>query len=297
MKPVIFVVEDNPDVLLNIRMTLEFNDYEVYSATNGKEAIQLLSESDIIPDLIVSDIMMPEMDGYNFFEKVLENPRWGLIPFLFLTAKASPEDIRFGKMLGIDDYITKPFEEEELLAIISGKIARQRNAERMRKKIENQVISKLKIEAQPSLAVEEKENINLFCMKWDESVGPEVFDYYPKDKSYISVIQEVGVQLFHSSVAIYGSKGCSQALGILLRVETIGKSAFTFFDSIETEEVRGGERLFMLTVLAPKISYFETMKINEVFKQSSSLIKSSQDWDVKSYWKKVSNILTTSQVT
>ncbi len=295
MKPVILVVEDNPDVLLNIKMTLEFNDYEVITAINGKKALQFLSESDTVPDLIISDVMMPEMNGYDFFEKILENPRWGLVPFLFLTAKAAPEDIRFGKMLGIDDYITKPFEEEELLAIISGKIKRQRKAEEVRKEIEDQVISKL--EARPSLSKEEKESINIFCMKWDETYGPKVFDYYPKGDSHLSVIKEVGVQLFHSSVAIYGSEGCSQAQGILLRVETIGKSAFAFFDSIQTEDVRGGERLFMLTVLAPNISYFESMKINEIFKQSSSLIKNSQDWNVESYWEKVFNILTTSQVT
>lgn len=296
MKNVILVVEDNPDVMLNIKMTLEFNDFEVLTAMNGKEAIQLLSESDTIPDLIISDIMMPVMDGYDFFRNVAENPRWGLVPFLFLTAKASPENIRFGKMLGIDDYITKPFDEEELLAIISGKISRHRRSEENRKKIEKHIISKLTLDTQPSLHVGEKANINLFCMKWDELIGPEVFEYYPKDESYFSVIQEVGVQLFHSSVAIYGSKGYSQAQGVLLRVENINKTAFAYFDSIQTEEVRGGERLFMLTVLAPKINYFESMKINEVFIQISELVKASKDFNVESFWEKVSSILTESQI-
>lgn len=293
MKPIIFVVEDNPDVLLNIQMTLEFNDYEVITAKNGNEAIELLSEIKTFPDLIISDIMMPEMNGYDFFEKVLGNPRWGLIPFLFLTAKASPEDIRFGKTLGIDDYITKPFEEEELLAIISGKIARQKKANLFRRKIEHRVMSQLNIEIHPSLSKEEEENIYLFCMKWDESYGPKIFSSYPKTETYLLMMQEVGVQLFHSSVAIYGSEGCSKAQGILLRVESIKKMAYTFFDSIPTDEVRGGERLFMLTVLAPKISYLESMRINEVFNQISLLIKNSQDWNVESSWKKVSNILTT----
>jgi DNA-binding response OmpR family regulator len=296
MKTVILVVEDNPDVLLNIKMTLEFNDYEVLSAKNGNEAVILLSETEIIPDLIISDIMMPEMDGYDFFEKILENPRWGLVPFLFLTAKASPEDIRFGKTLGIDDYITKPFEEEELLAIISGKIKRQKKANLFRKKIEDRVMSQLKIDIQPSLSQNEKNNISLFCMKWDESFGPEVFNYYPKTESNLPVIQEVGVQLFHSSVAIYGSDGYSQAQGILLRVEAIDKSAFIYFDSIQTESVRGGEQLFMLSVLAPKINYLETVKINEVFNQISPLIKNSQNWDVESSWKKVCDVLTTSSI-
>ncbi|MFW9906246.1 MAG: hypothetical protein ACFFFH_18140, partial [Candidatus Thorarchaeota archaeon] len=178
----------------------------------------------------------------------------------------------------------------------SGKIARQKKADVYRKKIQDRVMSKLNIEFHPSISKKEKENISLFCMKWDESFGPEVLDYYPQNDTFFPIIQQVGVQLFHSSVAIYGSNGYSQAQGILLRVEAIDKSAFIYFDSIQTEDVRGGERLFMLAVLAPKINYFESMKINEIFSYISPLIKNSQAWDIKSSWQKVCDILTTSNL-
>ena len=83
MKPLILLVEDNPGVLLNITVTLEFNEYEVISATNGKEGLSTLAKIERLPDLIISDIMMPEMDGYEFFENVSENPKWNQIPFSF----------------------------------------------------------------------------------------------------------------------------------------------------------------------------------------------------------------------
>ncbi|MCK4848744.1 MAG: response regulator, partial [Candidatus Heimdallarchaeota archaeon] len=110
MNPTILVVEDNPDVLFNIQVALEANEYEVETASNGKKAIKKLSEMGKNPDLIISDIMMPEMDGYDFFNIVSQNSVWSRIPFVFLSAKSKPEDVRFGKILGADDYITKPFD-------------------------------------------------------------------------------------------------------------------------------------------------------------------------------------------
>lgn len=297
MKPVILVTEDNPDVLFNIKMTLEFNDYEVMTATNGLEAIQLLEElEEKVPDLIISDIMMPKMDGYSLYSKITEHNKWALIPFLFLTAKASPEDVRFGKQLGIDDYLTKPFEEEDLLAIIKGKIARQEKERQIRKKFENKIISKLKINMKPSLTKAEKDSINLFYMKWDETFGPKIINYYPKDEDYYETLQNVGVQLFHASVSIYGSENYSQAQGILLNVENIKKSAYTFFDSKKSDEVRGGERLFMLTALAPKINYFNSLQIGEVFQSVSSKVKQSQNWDLETSWKEICKILTQTNI-
>ena len=124
LKPIVLLVEDNVDLLYNLRITLEFNEYEVLTAKNGLEAIELLQRQKDLPHLIVSDIMMPQMDGYDFFKTVSENPLWSSIPFIFLTALTSSKEIRFGKMLGVDDYILKPFKEDDLLASIAGKIAR-----------------------------------------------------------------------------------------------------------------------------------------------------------------------------
>ncbi|MFW9906376.1 MAG: response regulator [Candidatus Thorarchaeota archaeon] len=122
MKPTILVVEDNPDVLFNIQVSLEANNYMVETATTGKEAVAKLSNRETSPDLIVSDIMMPEMDGYEFYQVLANDPSWKEIPLLFLSALATPDDIRFAHILGVDDYITKPFKEEDLLAMIERKL-------------------------------------------------------------------------------------------------------------------------------------------------------------------------------
>ena len=118
MSPLVLVVEDNEVILFNIKLFLEMQNYETLTAMNGVEALDVLKNAARQPDIIVSDIMMPEMDGYEFYRKVSENAEWSLIPFVFVSAKSSPEDIRLAKKLGVDDYITKPFEEEDLLAVI-----------------------------------------------------------------------------------------------------------------------------------------------------------------------------------
>ena len=105
-----------------IKMILEHNNYNVITADNGKSALKLLMEMIEIPDLILSDIMMPEMDGYHFIKQTSKNLKLLHIPFIFLTALDSPEDKRLGKLLGADDYLTKPINEEDLLASIGGKI-------------------------------------------------------------------------------------------------------------------------------------------------------------------------------
>ncbi len=122
MNPTILVVEDNPDVLFNIQVALEANEYDVVIASNGKKAIKKLSEMEKTPDMIISDIMMPEMDGYELYQVLASNSEWKEIPILFLSALATPDDIRFSEILGVEDYITKPFKEEVLLDLIKEKI-------------------------------------------------------------------------------------------------------------------------------------------------------------------------------
>lgn len=85
---------------------------------SGDKAIKTLSNLNSTPEVIISDIMMPNMDGYDFFNAISTHSQWNQIPFLFLTAKSTPEDIRLGKMLGVDDYITKPF-NERILSLLS----------------------------------------------------------------------------------------------------------------------------------------------------------------------------------
>jgi len=123
MKQTILVIEDDPILLEGIRDILGLAGYHVLAANNGLEALQAL-EGQERPDLIISDIMMPRMNGYSFYEAVRAHPEWVAIPFIFLTARGEKADVRLGKQLGVDDYIVKPFEAEDLLVAIAAKLRR-----------------------------------------------------------------------------------------------------------------------------------------------------------------------------
>jgi CheY-like chemotaxis protein len=121
MKKTILVVEDNPQLLASLVILLRCSEFKTITAKNGREALMML-ESVKPPDLIVCDISMPEMDGYEFFHIVSNSPRWKDIPFMFLTVRTSHEDILLGKSLGVSSYITKPFTIEKLLDSIEALI-------------------------------------------------------------------------------------------------------------------------------------------------------------------------------
>ncbi len=118
----ILVTDDQRDLLAMIRMTLTSAGYTVLEADNGLDALALLEDQPV--DLILADIAMPRLNGYQLYQRVRENPRWLLIPFIFLTARALDSDIRYGKELGVDDYLTKPIQPEDLLAAIQGRLRR-----------------------------------------------------------------------------------------------------------------------------------------------------------------------------
>ncbi len=118
----ILVVDDHIDLLENIGMTLEASGYPVFTAEDGLAALNILENETI--GLILADIAMPKLNGYQLFERVRENPAWMAIPFVFLTARALDSDIRYGKELGVDDYLTKPIQPEDLLAAVRGKLRR-----------------------------------------------------------------------------------------------------------------------------------------------------------------------------
>jgi signal transduction histidine kinase len=120
----ILVVEDDVHLMEGIREILELDDYNVLTASSGVEGLEVLRNAPRQPDIIVSDIMMPKMDGYQFFEAVRSEPAWLTIPFIFLTAKGEKSDIRLGKSMGVDDYLTKPFSAEDLLVAVSAKLTR-----------------------------------------------------------------------------------------------------------------------------------------------------------------------------
>lgn len=122
--PSILVVDDNPLVLGVVRNLLSANGYKVFSAKNGVEALSVLQDK--VVEVIVCDVMMPEMNGYELHRAVRQEAGYSHIPFVFLTALGGFEDQRTGKDLGVDDYLVKPFEPEDLLATVAGKVKRSR---------------------------------------------------------------------------------------------------------------------------------------------------------------------------
>jgi signal transduction histidine kinase len=122
----ILVVEDDGHLLEGIRDILELDGYEVLTAQNGVEGLQVLRNHATPPDVIVSDIMMPQMDGVEFLNEVRKEAQWLMIPFIFLTAKGEKSDYRKGMKLGVDDYVIKPYDPTDLLIKIESRLQRHR---------------------------------------------------------------------------------------------------------------------------------------------------------------------------
>ncbi len=110
----LLLIDDDPNLILLVRDYLEFRGYEVITAENGREALDLLDNQ--VPDMIICDVMMPEMDGYTLVQHVREDDRISSIPVLFLSAKGQSQDRVKGLNNGADVYMVKPFEPEELVA-------------------------------------------------------------------------------------------------------------------------------------------------------------------------------------
>ena len=118
----LLVVDDEPNLLRAVAACLKAEDYEVSTARSGHEALMQLANS--VPDLIISDIRMPGMDGYKLARQLRGSPRTALVPIVFLTAKDETADRIEGFRAGIDAYLTKPFEPEELIAVVNAILRR-----------------------------------------------------------------------------------------------------------------------------------------------------------------------------
>lgn len=119
----ILLIEDNTDVRENTSEILSLAGYAVSTAPNGKVGVEKAQTES--PDLIICDIMMPELDGYGVLHILNKNPETASIPFIFLTAKAEKTDMRKGMTLGADDYLTKPFDDTDLLNAIETRLRKR----------------------------------------------------------------------------------------------------------------------------------------------------------------------------
>ncbi|MEM8602399.1 MAG: response regulator transcription factor [Cyanobacteria bacterium P01_H01_bin.121] len=120
----LLLVDDDPNLILLVKDYLEFRGYTVITAENGRVALEVLEQSQ--PDMIICDVMMPEMDGYAFVKYVRDNSATDRIPVLFLSAKGQSQDRVKGLSTGADVYMVKPFEPEELVAQVESSLRQAR---------------------------------------------------------------------------------------------------------------------------------------------------------------------------
>ncbi|HMW66928.1 MAG TPA: response regulator [Chitinophagaceae bacterium] len=118
----VLVIDDNPDIRENTAEILDLSGYKTFTAENGKKGVEIALREK--PDVIICDIMMPELDGYGVLHLLRKNESTEQTPFIFLTAKTERSDFRKGMEMGADDYITKPFEDIELLNAVEIRLKR-----------------------------------------------------------------------------------------------------------------------------------------------------------------------------
>lgn len=166
----ILVIEDNLEVRENLCEILELDSYEVISAENGKIGVEMAVAHQ--PDLILCDVMMPVLDGFGVLKILNKNPKANHIPLIFLTAKAEKDDIRKGMGLGAEDYITKPFDDVELLEAID---IRLKKTERIQKVFGQSAEAPIHHFFSETKAKQDLENLSL---------DAEIRKFKPKDVLY-----------------------------------------------------------------------------------------------------------------
>jgi DNA-binding NarL/FixJ family response regulator len=124
----ILIIEDEPEMRRNIATLLRFKDYEPMAAENGRIGVEMARCKH--PDLILCDVMMPELDGYGVLRALQADTKLASIPFIFLTAKGEKDDLRSGMNLGADDYLTKPVGNDELVQAIETRLNRAAQTKR-----------------------------------------------------------------------------------------------------------------------------------------------------------------------
>ncbi len=289
MEPTVFLVEADDVLVQNLKIFMEMNDFKLISAFNGKEGLEILSNIEFLPDLIISDILMPEMDGYDFYMKVAENSEWSRIPFFFLSGKAEPDDVRFGKMLGADDYITKPFKAKELLKRIKKTLKKHIKISKDSKILEEELKEILKFE-EPSLKKHRRADFfYIFYMTWNNESEPVLKDYYPKNEIPSLNLKDLTSQLYSTLIKMYKFEELSESSQFTLRVVRDLVDAYALVDKMgDNSQDEAGT--FMLCAITPNSHYLQSKMIRDVLSKIASKIKVNKEWNVKEYWEQLLEI-------
>jgi DNA-binding response OmpR family regulator len=121
----ILIVDDDPNILKLLRLNLEMEGYDVVEAADGKEALEAVAEH--APDLVLCDVMMPQLNGLEVVTRLRKDPAHAKLPIVMLSAKAQEMDVQHGKRVGADDYVTKPFDPDDLIALVQRLLERKRS--------------------------------------------------------------------------------------------------------------------------------------------------------------------------
>lgn len=285
------IVDDDPDVVGTLKIILEGEHLQVLAAKTASEALKVLRVRRQPPDIILCDILMPGMNGYDFFKAISRDPRLNRIPFVFLSALSTVEDVRLGKLLGADDYIPKPFEVADLLAIVRGKLARVAAI--------NDIVDKLNPSIQTGDQPVPGDDNSVFIMivNWDDRMGPLLRQTYPDSSVAPFSFNELSYRLFGVSSALIGEDFTARANDALLTLANVDQTAYLFFDSHLDDTFRAHRSLYMIAVIAPVITYFESLQLRstciEISTQIKMCVKLDAPVDLSLHYAKISRIIGT----
>lgn len=271
MSKTILLIEDNREMRENTSEILELANYKVFTAENGKIGVETAQKEK--PDLIICDIMMPVLDGYGVLHMLSKNRETSNIPFIFLSAKAERSDFRKGMEMGADDYVTKPFDDMELLNAIESRL---KKSELLKKEYDNTAegfdnfIKEVK-SIEPLKKLSEKLDTSVYKKKqviYSEGGIPKVVYFVKKGKVKTFKTNEMGKELINS---LYNE---GDFFGYLSLLED-GKYSDTAM-ALEDSEISmiAKEDFFALVYKSPEVSRkFINILSNNILEREDQLIK------------------------
>ncbi len=178
----LLLVDDEPGLREAVQAYLEDSNFAVEVASNARDGWELLQQTN--PDLVISDIMMPQVDGYQFLKQVREDPRYKALPVVFLTAKGMTSDRIQGYQAGCDAYLSKPFDPDELVAIVTNLLARRAAAKEMGENAENPDIAAL------TSQMARIESLLSGRSSIAQSASPIKIDLTPREQSVLDLVAQ-----------------------------------------------------------------------------------------------------------
>ncbi|MBD3256637.1 MAG: response regulator [Candidatus Lokiarchaeota archaeon] len=282
----ILLVDKDEFFLNKTKILLKKNDFDVLIARNGNGALNILQKEISQPNLIISDINIPEMNGMKLFLELTKNPKWNKIPFIFLTELSSPEEIRAGKQLGVDDYLIKPISEDDLIAVIKGKLLRSQTKKVSIKQIEKvkSIVSRKSVDSKEE--DENKNNLIFIYIHWDKVLGPIINQYYSLHEPDFQV-EKIASQIIHGYRNLIPGNKNDISGDLLITLPKLNKRAFILFDGLPK---KSNEQFFMIGLIASTISYEQSINLRQIMDSISNKIKKGDIWKITDFWDEINLI-------